>query len=81
MGEALAQTPGLRLEGCRVVDIALGEVGVVSGIVDNPSQQLLEVTSSDGSVFLVPNVDAIVVSFDVDARIVRTSLPAGIMDL
>ncbi len=81
VGEALAQTPGLRLEGCRVVDIALGEVGVVSGIVDNLSQQLLEVTSSDGSVFLVPNVDAIVVSFDVDARIVRTSLPAGIMDL
>ena len=81
VGETLAQAPGLILEGCRVVDEALGEVGVVTGVVDNPSQQLLEVTGPDGFAFLVPNVDAIVLSVDGDAGIVRTSLPAGIMDL
>lgn len=81
VGDVALSSDGEGLQGYRVVDDLLGDVGVVRGLVTNPSQQLLEVERADGSVFLVPNVAAIVTLIEDDEGVVHTSLPAGIMEL
>lgn len=74
------EAPGM-WDGWTVADAALGTIGHVAGLVDNPAQALLQVERPDGSLALVPVVDDIVCSVDVDKRIVHVELPVGLLDL
>ena len=67
--------------GFTVVDASLGEIGAVSGVVDNPGQSLLEVGRADGSTVLVPFAEGIVTCVDEDARRIDIEAPAGLFDL
>ncbi len=70
------------LVGYEVYDRALGFVGAVAALVDNPAHPLLEVTHSDreGSV-LIPCVDAFIVMVDEQKRRIEVDLPAGLLEL
>ena len=68
-------------EGWIVIDTTAGEIGRVSGFVDNPGQALIEVERQDGSATLIPVVDEIVLDVDVEAGIVRIEAPAGLLEL
>ena len=69
------------LVGYAVQDVSAGSVGVVSAVIDNPAQTLLEVRCDDGRAVLVPFVDGIVVAVDEDARRIDIEAPAGLLDL
>ena len=77
-------------EGWSVVDVQFGHLGTVEGLIENPTQSLLKVAKAqareDGAsqkddVLLIPVVDEFVIDVDVDARMVRTSVPKGLLDL
>ena len=55
------------------------KLGVVAEVQHLPAQDLLVVTTDDGQV-LVPFVEAIVPSVDLDAGVVRVTPPAGLFD-
>ena len=76
-----ADAPGM-WDGWTVVDEALGEIGNVVDIVDNPAQMLLEVERADGQgTVLVPVVDEIITSVDPEALVVAVHLPNGLLDV
>lgn len=68
-------------DGWRVIDVTAGEIGTVSGLVDNPGQMLLEVLRANGATVLVPAVDEIVLEVSPEEGVVRTDLPKGLLDL
>ena len=51
--------------------------GTVAAVLQAPAHELLEITSPSGAPLLVPLVDELV-TFDVDARLVR--IPDGLLD-
>lgn len=67
-------------EGWLVVDESDGVIGDVVGVIDNPSQSLIEV-AHEGATVLVPIVDEIVKEIDVDAGRILVNLPKGLLDL
>ncbi|HAM14604.1 MAG TPA: 16S rRNA processing protein RimM [Eggerthellaceae bacterium] len=81
LDEQLFETEPALWDGWAVRDERAGEIGTVSGLVDNGAQALLEVARPDGSTLLVPVVDEIVSTADPEARIVLVSLPNGLLDL
>lgn len=68
-------------EGWKVVDEQEGELGFVSNLIENPAQALLEVERPDGAIVLVPVVDEIVRSVDLESETVHVDLPQGLLDL
>lgn len=66
--------------GFSVHDEAIGLVGQVVGVREMPMQDLL-VVAREGEEVLIPFVDEFVLDIDEDARIVRMSLPAGLVEL
>ena len=68
-------------DGWRVIDVTAGEIGTVSGLVDNPGQMSLEVLRANGATVLVPAVDEIVLEVSPEEGVVRTDLPKGLLDL
>lgn len=68
-------------EGWRVVDSLAGEVGTVSGLVENPAQMLLEVLRPDGATALVPAVEEIIREVDIETGTIYVDLPKGLLDL
>ena len=77
---ALHASPAI-WEGWAVVDEAFGEVGFVTGFIENPGQMLLQVGRPDGREALVPIVDEIVRDVDERAGVVHVCLPQGLLDL
>ena len=73
-------------EGWDVIDEQFGMIGSVVRLVENPSQALLEVERADGdaqatSTVLIPVVDEFIVDVDVDARVICTQIPRGLLEL
>ncbi len=73
-------------EGWEVQDIQFGSLGHVAGLIDNPTQSLLEVVrpqgdGADGANILIPVVDEFIRDVDVDARVVITQVPRGLLEL
>lgn len=66
------------LEGFRIIDASLGEIGTVGEVLRNPAQTLLEVRESGA---LIPCVDEFVKNIDYDECIVSVNIPAGLLDL
>jgi len=77
--ESFEEAPAL-WEGWPVVDASLGEIGTLTGVVENTAQTLLEV-DRNGSIVLVPFVDEIVTEIDVDGERILVNLPNGLLEL
>lgn len=69
------------LIGWAARDEAAGFSGVVSDVIENPGQTLLELRGDDGRAVLVPLVDEFVSGLDEDARILDLNAPSGLFDL
>lgn len=67
------------VEGCRAVDRAGRELGVVTALLDVAGRSLLEVETPRGE-RQVPFVEPIVVSVDVVRKVVVLDPPAGLLD-
>lgn len=67
--------------GWRVEDREAGFSGVVTGVVENTSQALLELTSSQGATVLVPFVDEFIEGYDEDGQILNIKAPSGLYSL
>lgn len=67
------------VEGCRAVDRAGRELGVVTGLAEVGGRSLLELRTPSGERD-VPFVAPIVVSVDVAARVVVLDPPPGLLD-
>ena len=74
---------GFLLAGMAVIDDALGELGTSIDILPNPGQDLLVVDcpSRGKSDVMIPFVDEFIREIDEDAGIIRTSIPAGLLEL
>ena len=67
------------LEGCRAVDAGGRELGVVTGLQDVAGRSLLEIRTPAG-MRDVPFVVPIVVSVDIERRLVVLDPPPGLLD-
>jgi 16S rRNA processing protein RimM len=67
------------LEGCRALGRDGRELGLVTGLVDVAGRSLLEL-STPGGPREVPFVEPIVVSVDLEKRVVVLDPPAGLLD-
>lgn len=67
------------VEGCLAVDREGRELGVVRGLEDVAGRSLLELATSAGP-REVPFVEPIVVSVDVEKRVIVLAPPAGLLD-
>lgn len=79
--EGALERASLDLSGWRVEDVAAGFSGVVTGVVENPSQTLIEVASDEGQTYLVPFVDDFIDAIDDEARVVSLHAPSGLYSL
>ena len=68
------------LIGCRVVDIAGREIGVLRDVIQNTAQSILEVETVDGRTVLIPAVDAFLRSIDEEARLIEVELIPGFLE-
>jgi 16S rRNA processing protein RimM len=65
------------LIGCRIVDEAGAERGVVSGVLHYPIQDMLVVGNSTT---LLPMVGAFIAAVDVAAKTISVTVPPGLLD-
>lgn len=71
------------IEGCRVLDGVLGEIGIALGLETGYVQTQLKLRRPDGRTVLIPLVKALIKNVDTAARLIETDLPAefpGISD-
>ena len=69
-----------QLIGCQVLLADGSKLGEVKEIVQLPGQDLLSVESTKGEV-LIPMVKQIIVSIDVDQKIIQINPPEGLLDV
>jgi 16S rRNA processing protein RimM len=67
------------LLGCTVTTADGNEVGEVTGLIPGPAQDLLEVQTSTGPLY-VPAVKELIVEVDLDTRRVVVDAPPGLLD-
>ena len=69
------------LIGCRVIDTTDGrEVGILSDVIQNTAQSILEVRTAEGKSVLIPAVDAFLRGIDEEAGIIEVELIPGFLD-
>ena len=69
------------LIGCRVIDTTDGkEVGILSDVIQNTAQSILEVMTAEGKSVLIPAVDAFLRGIDEEARVIEVELIPGFLD-
>jgi len=69
-----------QLIGCQVLLANGSKLGEVKEIVQLPGQDLLSVESAKGEV-LIPMVKQIIVSIDIDQKIIQINPPEGLLDV
>ena len=69
------------LAGYRVVDEALGEIGVVERVDDSTDNVLLVVESSAGDEVFIPFVESFIREIDDEGEEIICSLPEGLVEL
>ena len=68
--------------GFTVVDVNVGELGVVKGIEENPAHPLLVVARKDAEAeVLIPVVEAFIQDIDEEQQRLMVSVPDGLLDL
>lgn len=70
-----------RLVGARVMDVAMGDIGCVTDVLETGGVDLLRVEDGGGVETLVPLVKDIVTTIDETARMIRVALPEGLRGL
>jgi 16S rRNA processing protein RimM len=82
-GQEVSRPPGyvyhFDIEGCRAVDRSGRELGVVTGLAEVGGRSLLELRTPAGE-RQVPFVEPIVVSVDIERRLVVLDPPSGLLD-
>ena len=69
------------LIGCRVIDTTDGrEVGILSDVIQNTAQSILEVRTAEGKSVLIPAVDAFLRGIDEEAGMIEVELIPGFLD-
>ena len=69
------------LIGCRVIDTTDGrEVGILSDVIQNTAQSILEVRTAEGKSVLIPAVDAFLRGIDEEDGIIEVELIPGFLD-
>lgn len=71
----------LDIEGFRVFIPGSEFIGTISAIIENPGQDLISILSPDGREILVPLHDDFITGIDRKKKIIRLSLPEGLLDL
>jgi len=70
------------LIGCTVRDIASGnDVGMLTDVIQNTAQSVLEVETADGKEVLIPAVDAFMRNIDEEGRLIEVELIPGFLDV
>lgn len=70
------------LIGCTVRDIASGtDVGLLTDVIQNTAQSVLEVKTADGKEVLIPAVDAFMRNIDEEGRLIEVELIPGFLDV
>lgn len=70
----------LDLMGFMILDAKHGKVGVVTGLLELPMQELLQV-DHDGKEILIPLVEEFIESYDPDLKELRLALPEGLLEI
>ncbi|NBU93642.1 MAG: ribosome maturation factor RimM, partial [Actinobacteria bacterium] len=65
---------------CKVILADKSKLGIVREIVQLPGQDLLSVDSMRGEV-LIPMVKQIILSIDVDKKVIQINPPEGLLDV
>ena len=58
-----------------------GELGIITDVIQNSAQDLYEVKTAEGKKIYIPVVKEFVTEVDVEAGIVKVTLPEGLLDL
>lgn len=58
-----------------------GELGIITDVIQNSAQDLYEVKTAEGRKVYIPVVKEFVTEVDVEAGIVKVTLPEGLLDL
>jgi 16S rRNA processing protein RimM len=69
------------LVGCKVYDVAGTALGEVTGSFDSGAHEVLEVRAADHKEFMLPFIDAFIVSVDTDGKRIVCDPPPGLIDL
>lgn len=70
----------LDLTGYRLVDIKLGDIGIVDGMEEMPGQWMIQARNGEKE-FLIPFVDAFIQEIDDDERVITLELPEGLLEI
>lgn len=68
------------LEGFRIIDQALGEVGVIEEVIELP-QQMMAVLQYEEREVLIPLSDQLILNVDAEEQRITMDLPEGLLDL
>ena len=63
------------LQGCRVIDARIGEIGRVESLDVNPPQPQLQLRRPDGGQAAIPWVRPLIIGVDIETGEIRTDLP------
>lgn len=82
-GDAKVPHPGISpdIEGFRVMIAGSEFIGTVRGIIENPGQDLISILSTENKEILVPLHDDFITGIDWKKKILKLSLPEGLIDL
>ena len=69
------------LIGCSVIDESNDDLGIISDVIQNSAQDIYEIAGIDGKSFLIPAVTEFILEIEIDRKIVRVRVPAGLRDL
>jgi 16S rRNA processing protein RimM len=69
------------LIGCALVDGSGARLGEVTGSFDSGAHEILEAKTPAGKEFMLPFVDAMIVSIDLAAKTIVCDPPPGLIDL
>ena len=68
------------LIGCTVRDVASGDdIGVLTDVIQNTAQNVLEVETAEGRKVLIPAVDAFMRNIDEEGRLIEVELIPGFL--
>ena len=67
--------------GFKVIDAEKGEIGKITGILDYPTQAILEIEHSSSKEILVPITDEIITKVDRANKSILITTPEGLIDL
>ncbi len=68
------------LEGFRIIDRTVGEIGLIEEVLELP-QQMMAVVEYQGREVLIPLTDQLILSVEAENREIEMALPEGLLEL